>query len=726
MHKTTILIVEDDAILIMNLRNMVSLMGHTVAGAFASGEAAIAFLVENSVDLVLMDIELAGTMNGITAAETINRTSDIPIVFLTGFSNETLLEQAKVVGPYGYLIKPVLERELLATITMSLHRHDLDRKLKETQIALEKSEAQYHLLMEATLKDSEDRYRELVQNVNSALIRWRHDGTLTFVNEYALNFFGYREEEVVGKHVNIFVPQKDSSGSDHSKLFQDIVIHPDRYKNNENENICKDGRKAWMIWTNKPILDDNGQVVEILAVGNDITTYKQAEVYREMGREILQTLNDPGVGSNSFQHVVNILKKYTGFDAVGIRLQDGDDFPYFAYSGFPQEFIKQENTLIGSSVNGELCRDEDGNLRLECTCGLVLSDKTDPTHSLFTPGGSFWTNDSYPLLDIPPSENPRFQPRNQCIFHGYASFALIPIRDKEKVVGLIQFNDHRKECFTLNSIEILECIASFVGGALMRRQSELALQESQKQFLHAEKLSVIGKLSSSIAHEFNNPLQGILSVLKGVNKRAIMDEEDRQLLEAAIGEGNRMKDLIRNLQEFNRPSSGRKALIDLHSSLDSLLSLQKSDLNGRRITVVRNYAMQLPQIMAVSDQIKQVLLNLLANAADACNHHGGVITVSTWQEDDNRVAVAIKDTGMGIKPEDMEQIFQPFYSTKGEVKGTGLGLSVSHGIILDHQGEIRVESQPGQGAAFTVLLPIKGVEDATPAMDKETSRARDC
>ena len=150
--------------------------------------------------------------------------------------------------------------------------------------------------------------------------------------------------------------------------------------------------------------------------------------------------------------------------------------------------------------------------------------------------------------------------------------------------------------------------------------------------------------------------------------------------------------------------------MDLHQSLDALLLLQKSDLNGRRITVVRNYAEQLPQILVVPDQIKQVLLNLLANAADACPQSGGVITISTWQKGES-VAVAIKDTGTGINPEDMEQIFQPFYSTKGEAKGTGLGLSVSHGIIQDHQGEIQVESPPGEGATFTILLPINVVNE---------------
>ena len=236
------------------------------------------------------------------------------------------------------------------------------------------------------------------------------------------------------------------------------------------------------------------------------------------------------------------------------------------------------------------------------------------------------------------------------------------------------------------------------------------LQESQIQYMHAEKLSSIGQLSASIAHEFNNPLQGILSILNGLKKRAILEEEDKELLDAAIVEGNRIKDLIRSLQDFNRPSSGRKTMMDVQNALESILILQKSDLNGRRISVERNYAHNLPQILAVSDQMKQVFLNLLTNAADACHERGGVVTVSTRQEND-RVAVAIQDTGVGIKPSEMEHIFRPFFSTKSEVKGTGLGLSVSYGIVKKHQGEIRVESQPGEGATFTVLLPINGVEE---------------
>jgi PAS domain S-box-containing protein len=238
------------------------------------------------------------------------------------------------------------------------------------------------------------------------------------------------------------------------------------------------------------------------------------------------------------------------------------------------------------------------------------------------------------------------------------------------------------------------------------------LQETQQKYLHAEKLSAIGKLSASIAHEFNNPLQGILSILKGLQKRAILEEEDRELLAAAIGESDRIKSLIRSLQEFNRPSPGRKILIDVHGSLDAMLLLHKSEFKGRRITVQRNYAPALPQIFAVPDQIKQVFLNLLTNAADACQQPGGVITVTTRCAGD-RLAIVIEDTGIGIKKEEMSLIFQPFFTTKPEVKGTGLGLPVCYGIVKDHGGKIIIESRPGEGTTCTVSLPISGREQSS-------------
>jgi len=135
-------------------------------------------------------------------------------------------------------------------------------------------------------------YHQMVGNANSAIIRWKRDGTVSFFNEFAQELFGYASEEVIGKHVSILLPEIESSGTDLKGLVQDIVSHPERYANNINENVCRDGRRVWMTWTNKAICDNTGRVVEILAVGSDVTKLKLAEEALRKSEERYRTLFD--------------------------------------------------------------------------------------------------------------------------------------------------------------------------------------------------------------------------------------------------------------------------------------------------------------------------------------------------------------------------------------------------------------------------------------------------
>ena len=172
-----------------------------------------------------------------------------------------------------------------------------------------------------------------------------------------------------------------------------------------------------------------------------------------------------------------------------------------------------------------------------------------------------------------------------------------------------------------------------------------------------------------------------------------------------------MKSLVANLRDFYRPSTGIPGPVDLHSTLDGLLLFSKKDLSTRGIRVVKRYADSLPAIMAVNDQLKQVLLNLLTNAADACEG-SGVITITT-EARGRSLVVHVADNGTGISPAAMAHIFEPFFTSKPELKGTGLGLSVSYGIIKKHGGHIEVESEPGKGATFSVFLPLTSTDNET-------------
>ncbi len=239
-----------------------------------------------------------------------------------------------------------------------------------------------------------------------------------------------------------------------------------------------------------------------------------------------------------------------------------------------------------------------------------------------------------------------------------------------------------------------------------RKQSELELRAMHAQLLHAEKLNAIGKLSASIAHEFNNPLQGILNIISGIREHSSLSPEDNELLDMAIVECNRMKSLTRSLHDFNRPTHTRLDLVDMQAMIDSLLLLNKKDLLQRGINLKKDYSPGLPQIKVIGDQMKQVILNLLQNAADACIA-GDVITIALHAEA-HKMILTISDTGCGIKDDDLAQIFNPFFTTKPDLKGTGLGLSISYGIVKKHGGRIDVVTKWGAGTSFQIVLPLDG------------------
>lgn len=222
--------------------------------------------------------------------------------------------------------------------------------------------------------------------------------------------------------------------------------------------------------------------VFVQATVRNITAQIESERRQTLSTEVLSVLNNLPNLSVAINRILAAIQQATGFDAVGIRLRKGDDFPYYAQSGFSSDFLLAENTLLACGYDDGRCRDENGNLSLECTCGLVLSGKTDPNNPLFTPGGSCWTNDALSLLDLPADQDLRLHPRNRCFHEGFRSIALIPVRANQEIVGLLQLNNRRAGCLTLEMVKFFEGISSSIGMALVRKQTEEALCESEEKF----------------------------------------------------------------------------------------------------------------------------------------------------------------------------------------------------------------------------------------------------
>jgi PAS domain S-box-containing protein len=323
------------------------------------------------------------------------------------------------------------------------------------------------------------RLAAIVDSSDDAIIGKDQNGVITSWNGGAERLFGYRADETIGHSIMFLIPHELQAEED---TLQQRLTAGQRINHYETVWLAKDGRRIDVSLTVSPIKDSDGRIIGASKIARDISNRKQGEAYRSMGQDILLALNENENQKEAIKRVIDIIKSATGVDAVGIRLQDEDDFPYFYQEGFPHDFLLKENSLLTRTKDGGICRDECGEVCLECTCGLVVAGKTDPSSPLFTKGGSSWTNDSFPFLHVPVDEDIRTNPRNECIHQGFASVALIPIRAKGRVVGLLQLNDRRKGCFTLEGIETLEKIAENVGEAMLRKQAEEALLESEKQF----------------------------------------------------------------------------------------------------------------------------------------------------------------------------------------------------------------------------------------------------
>ena len=230
------------------------------------------------------------------------------------------------------------------------------------------------------------------------------------------------------------------------------------------------------------------------------------------------------------------------------------------------------------------------------------------------------------------------------------------------------------------------------------------LGETQRQLAQADKLASVGRLAAGLAHEINNPLTGVLTYASLLQKRAVPGGPDAADLAVIVRETQRCRGIIRGLLDFARPTPPSRHPTDLNEVVRRAVAVVLTQLRLNQVSLALDLAPDLPLAFADANQIQQVLVNLILNAADALGEAGGEIRLRSAAEATG-VALRVEDQGPGIAPEHLPHLFEPFYTTKGP-KGTGLGLAVTWGLVQSHGGTIAVESEPGHGARFTVRIPL--------------------
>jgi signal transduction histidine kinase len=306
---------------------------------------------------------------------------------------------------------------------------------------------------------------------------------------------------------------------------------------------------------------------------------------------------------------------------------------------------------------------------------------------------------------------------------GLRSYVGVPLKSKDKVLGMMNVITRRPRRFAPRDVELLTSVGNQIGVAIenarlyeaaqrevterKRMEEELRkayhdLRGSQAKLIQSEKLAATGRLAASVAHEINNPLQGISNYLSAISRQVVEEDPLHEDLEMVKLGFERISEIVRRLRAFYRPADEAMAPTDINGVVKRVLALLGHQLSLGKVAVKTGLAEQELPVLGSAGQLEQVLVNLVVNAQDAMPQGGELMVRTALRED--MVQLQVSDTGHGIGKEQMSRLFEPFSSGK-EGEGLGLGLWISHNIIEGHGGHIEVESQLGQGTTFIASLP---------------------
>ncbi|RKY56432.1 MAG: histidine kinase [Candidatus Neomarinimicrobiota bacterium] len=268
--------------------------------------------------------------------------------------------------------------------------------------------------------------------------------------------------------------------------------------------------------------------------------------------------------------------------------------------------------------------------------------------------------------------------------------------------------DHRVEYRNKDEIGELGTAFNYMLDSIKERDERLK-EYTKQEIMKSERLAMVGQLAAGVAHEINNPLGSILIYSHLLLEDLEKEDPRKGNLEKIVNQATRCKEIVKGLLDFSRQTEPEMKPSNINTVVTEVLSLVEKQAMFHNIKVIKKLSPDLPTILLDKNQIQQVLMNIILNAAEAMDGQGK-LTVGT-SSDEEYARIKFTDTGCGISEENMKKLFQPFFTTKETGHGTGLGLSISYGIIRKHNGKISVSSEIGKGSTFTIILPIREKND---------------
>jgi two-component system NtrC family sensor kinase len=300
--------------------------------------------------------------------------------------------------------------------------------------------------------------------------------------------------------------------------------------------------------------------------------------------------------------------------------------------------------------------------------------------------------------------DPRVQYPKEALSEGIRLFLDLPLTFQNGFAGILRVFFTNSRTFSAEELDFAVSLAQQCSCAIEKaRYIEVQQSRYDQLALHTEKLTALGRMAAGIAHEINNPLAGILLFSSNLVKKAAKGPM-REGLEIIMRETQRCKIIIQELLDFARDRKPQKRLANINRIMERSLSMLENEIRLRHIRLEKDLSAEMCDTLLDENQLEQMFVNLLLNAIQAIDQDG-VIRVHSWMDPGRKaVKVEIADSGCGIAKENLDKIFEPFFSTKKE--GSGLGLAVSYGILQNHQGRIEVKSEEGEMTCFCITLPI--------------------
>lgn len=617
---------------------------------------------------------------------------------------------------------------------------------------------------EEALKLSEAKYRDLVETANCIILRWDTSGNIRFINDYGKEFLGFKENEILGKNVvgNI-VPETETSGRDLQFLMEDICQHPENYLLNENENICKNGQRVWVVWANKPIFNEKGELVEILSVGTDATERQHAQKALEHSLSLQQatfeSIQDGILAVDNNTNIVScnqaFLEMWSITDQVLDEHSHDQRIQYIANQvKDTQEFFQRVKQLYATPElqSYDLLELKDGRVFERYSCPQRLGEKII---------GRVWsfrdlTDQKRAEADLQASEE-KFrrivETAHDIIYLMNQDGELIYVAPNIlMIMGYAPFELEGKS-FTpfIHPDDLPKCIAAFQrlittedrqfdieyrvkhkDGTWNWYSGNWAVSQDAQGYLLVvgvsrninERRRLENEFISLVSHELRTPLTSLMGGLDllASGKLGTLTQQGEKLLTIAISNTERLIRLVNNILDLERIKSSKIVMQKLSCNIADLLMKAQDEMQAladqSQIKLVVNSSSYLIEVDP--DRILQTLTNLLSNAIKF-SEAGQMIWMTTdlikspeqfpnLMVEYPCICLCVKDQGRGIPANKLHKIFERFEQvdasdsrTKG---GTGLGLAICRNIVEQHKGKIWAESELGVGSTFYVVLPV--------------------